>query len=194
MQDKPDEDDIESIWLPRNWSQSERNATLNVLGILRIAMLDGRKLLMERDGAPEAQVQRSNTEVASVNEELRILRSRTSGIKPRRRRQYSAADRMAILELRALGGWSKAETARHFLVSDATIRDWLKRAEDDKLLQRSPWVREEVRYALRANVATSGQRPLVAPVILGATQPWEELQGLDFTAGIKLCSPVGRES
>ncbi len=53
MQDKLDEDDIESIRLPRNWSQSVRNAALNVLGILRIAMLDGRKLLMEHGRAPE---------------------------------------------------------------------------------------------------------------------------------------------
>jgi len=122
MQDKFDEGDTESIRLPRNWSQSVRNATWKVLGILRIAMLDGCKLLMEHGRTPEAQVQRSNTEVALLNEELRIFRSRMSGIEPRRRPQYSAADRMAILELRALRGWSKAETGRHFLVSDETIR------------------------------------------------------------------------
>ncbi len=82
MQDKLDEDDTESIRLPRNWSQSVRNATLNALGILRISMLDGRKVLMEHWRTPEAQVQRSNTEVALVNERLRIHCSRMSGIHP----------------------------------------------------------------------------------------------------------------
>jgi hypothetical protein len=33
----------EHLKLPGNWSQSVRNAMLNVLGILRIAMLDGRE-------------------------------------------------------------------------------------------------------------------------------------------------------
>ena len=41
------------------------------------------------------------------------------------------AERMAILELRAMRGWSKAETARRFFVTDDTIRTWLRRADDD---------------------------------------------------------------
>ena len=39
------------------------------------------------------------------------------------------------MELRAMRGWSKAETARRFFVSDDTIRSWLRRADDDSLLQ-----------------------------------------------------------
>jgi hypothetical protein len=42
---------------------------------------------------------------------------------------------MAVTELRAMRGWSKAETARHFFVSDEAIRSWLRRADDDSLLQ-----------------------------------------------------------
>ncbi|MBT5123593.1 MAG: hypothetical protein HOM32_03210 [Planctomycetaceae bacterium] len=41
MQDQLDEDDIESIRLPRNWSQTVRHAVLNVVGIVRVAMLAG---------------------------------------------------------------------------------------------------------------------------------------------------------
>lgn len=34
-----------------------------------------------------------------------------------------------------LRGWNKGETARHFFVSDDTIRTWLRRADDDSLVQ-----------------------------------------------------------
>jgi transposase InsO family protein len=59
---------------------------------------------------------------------------------------------MAILQLRAMRGWNKAETSRHFLVSDDTIRDWLRRVDDDALVQTSPPVNrfpDVVRYAVQ---------------------------------------------
>ena len=39
---------------------------------------------------------------------------------------------MKILELRAVCGWSKAQTSRQFLVSKKTIADWCKRLDDPK--------------------------------------------------------------
>jgi hypothetical protein len=59
---------------------------------------------------------------------------------------------MAILQLRAMRGWNKAETSRHFLVSDDTIRDWLRRVDADALVQTSPPVNrfpDVVRYAVQ---------------------------------------------
>jgi len=47
-------------------------------------------------------------------------------IDPHRRPQYTMVERMAILELRAMRGWSKAETARRFFITDDTIRAWLR--------------------------------------------------------------------
>ena len=49
-------------------------------------------------------------------------------------------------------GWNKAETARHFFVSDDTIRAWLRRADDDSLVEtRTPVNRfpDFVRYAVQ---------------------------------------------
>ncbi len=69
-------EDIESLPLPKDWTDTVRHAVLNVVCIVR----------------------------------------------------------MAIQELRAMHGWSKAETARHFCVTDDTIRSWLRRADDDSLL------------------------------------------------------------
>jgi hypothetical protein len=59
---------------------------------------------------------------------------------------------MAILQLRAMRGWNKAETSRHFLVSDDTIRDWLRRVDDDALVQTSTPVNrfpDVVRYSIQ---------------------------------------------
>ena len=56
-------------------------------------------------------------------------------IDPQRRPQYSAVERMAILEWCAMRGWNKAETARRLFVTDDTIRAWLRRGDDDLLVQ-----------------------------------------------------------
>jgi transposase InsO family protein len=87
-----------------------------------------------------------------LREELRINGARMQRIDPRRRPQYARVERMAILELRAMRGWSKAETARRFFVTDDTIRAWRKRTDDDSLVRtRRPVNRfpDFVRYAVQ---------------------------------------------
>ena len=85
-----------------------------------------------------------------LREELRIHGARMRRVPLIRRPQYTGLERMAILQLRAMRGWSKSETSRHFLVSDDTIRDWLRRVDDDALVQTSTPVNrfpDVVRYA-----------------------------------------------
>jgi len=135
MCDNQGEEDIEPIPLPKGWSKTARHAVLNVIGIVRVAMLAGREYLIQQGDVPTAHIHRLKTEVALLREELRILGSRWARIDPQRRPQYSAVERMAVMELRAMRGWSNAETARHFFVSDDTIRSWLRRADDASLLQ-----------------------------------------------------------
>jgi len=75
--------------------------------------------------------------IATLTEELRIKDARMATLDggwPR----YPAIERMAILELKSACGWSGAETARRFLVSEATISDWLRRRDElgkDALVQ-----------------------------------------------------------
>ena len=116
--------DLESLPLPKDWTANVRHAVLNVIGIVRIAMLSGREFLIQEDKPHVAQVHRLETEVAMLREELRIKGERTRRIDPHRRPQYRPIERMAILELRAMRGWSKAETARRFFVSAETIAVW----------------------------------------------------------------------
>ena len=56
-----------------------------------------------------------------LREEQRLNGACMRRIDPYRRPQYTAVERMAILELRAMRGWSKAETARRFFVNDDNV-------------------------------------------------------------------------
>lgn len=48
MPDQIHDDEVESLRLPRNWHTRVRSAALQVIGIVRIAMLTGREALIER--------------------------------------------------------------------------------------------------------------------------------------------------
>jgi transposase-like protein len=136
MRTEPCDDDIESLPLRKGWSKTVRHAVLNVICLVRVAMLAGRDFLVQNGDVLEAHVHRLETELALLREELGIIGTRMARIAPQRRPQYSPVERMASMELRAMRGWSKAETARRFFVTDATIRSWLRRADDeDSLLQ-----------------------------------------------------------
>ncbi|HYW81503.1 MAG TPA: helix-turn-helix domain-containing protein, partial [Thermoguttaceae bacterium] len=138
--------------MPKHWAANVRGAVLNVIGLVRVAMLAGREFLIGEGDLADARIYRLETEVALLLEELRIVGSRMMQIDPHRRPQYPPIERMAILQLRAMRGWSKAETARRFFVSDDTIRAWLRRIDDDSLIQtRTPVNRfpDFVRYAVQ---------------------------------------------
>ena len=129
-----------------------RNAVLNVIGIVRIAMLAGREALITNGDAKDARIHQLESEVAMLREELRINGARMKRVPSHRRPQYTAIERMAILQLRAMRGWNKAETARHFFVTDDTIRSWLRRVDDDSLVQTQTPVNrfpDFVRYAVQ---------------------------------------------
>lgn len=144
--------DADSLPLPRDWSATVRNAVLNIICIVRIAMLAGREALVQKGDVLYARVHQLESELAMTREELRLVGARMQRLPPQRRPQYTKVERMAILELRALRGWSKAETARRFFVTDDTIRAWLGRADDDLLVQTTTPVNrfpEFVRYAVQ---------------------------------------------
>jgi transposase len=144
--------DAESLRFPISWATGVRNAVLNVIGLVRIAMLAGREALIQNGDSLHARVHQLESELAKTREELRIKDARMKRIDPHRRPQYTKVERMAILELRAMRGWSKAETARRFFITDDTIRAWLGRVDDDSLVQTITPVNrfpDFVRYAVQ---------------------------------------------
>ena len=143
---------VESLRFPKGWRSSVRHAVLNVIGIVRIAMLAGREALISNGDAIGARIHQLESEVVMLREELRINGERMQRVPPQRRPQYTTVERMTILQLRAMRGWSKAETARHFFVTDDTIRSWLRRVDDDSLVQTQTPVNrfpDLIRYAVQ---------------------------------------------
>ena len=74
--------DVESVRLPKNWHAYARHAVLNVIGIVRIAMLAGREPRITNGGVREARIHQLESEVAMLREELRIIGTRMQRIDP----------------------------------------------------------------------------------------------------------------
>ena len=79
MCDELCEQDLELLPLPKDWTENVRHAVLNVIGIVRIAMLTDREFLIREGYSHVAQFHRLETEVATLREELRINGARCGG-------------------------------------------------------------------------------------------------------------------
>ena len=77
------------------------------------------------------EVDRLCTEIALLKEELEIKDARWGRVPARRRPHYGPVQRMRILELRAARGWSTAQAARRFLVTEDTIASWMRRLDEE---------------------------------------------------------------
>ena len=123
-----------AIPVPRNWNEHVRAGFLNAISLAHLAITSVRGWCVN---SPIARVrlasenERLTAELALVREELRIKDSRLARIPARQRPHYPPTERLAILALKAARGWSAAQTARHFLLSPATIASWTTRLEED---------------------------------------------------------------
>jgi len=64
-----------------------------------------------------------------LRRELHILRAQRQSMPPHRRPDYLAEQRLAILQLKRLRGWTIGKTAQRFIVHPNTIRSWIKAIE-----------------------------------------------------------------
>ncbi len=129
---------------PSGWKKRVQRVLLNVISLGRVCAS-----ALEAEDTETAKGRRRNAVAALhrdnelLRQELRLKDARMEGVPARRRPHYSPVERMEILELKAARGWSTAEAARRFHVSEATVTSWLRRSGDsgnDGLLQ----VREPV--------------------------------------------------
>jgi len=122
------------IPLPKSWPTHVRTAILHVISLAQFAAAYTRswaansvnsriRLQAERDRALE--------ELSRLREELRIEDARMASINPHRRPHYPPTERLAILELKAVRGWSLEQTARVFHVTAPTIASWLGRLDEE---------------------------------------------------------------
>ncbi len=80
--------------------------------------------------ATEAIQPRLRQELALIIEEIRIKDARMLRIPAQRRPHYPPTERLAMLELRAVRGWSVSQTARRLLVTPATVCSWMHRLDE----------------------------------------------------------------
>ena len=123
-----------SVPLPSSWPKHAKAATLHVISLANFALTQVRGWAAN---SPihrvrlAAELDQLNSEVAMLREEIRIKDARMAALVPQRRPHYSPSERMAILQLMAARGWSKAQTGRRFLVTDDTVASWSGRIEED---------------------------------------------------------------
>ena len=112
--------------------------------ILHVISLAHFALIHSRSWAANSPIQRvrltaerdqASTKCSQLEEILRIISARASRTPPHQRPNYAPFERLAILEFMAANSWSIAQTARVFLVDADTIAAWMKRINDDALIQ-----------------------------------------------------------
>jgi len=110
--------------LPRGWSRGVRSAVVQVISLARTSLVLTQSWAsesMNRQLRRRAEGDRLQREIQLLREEIRIKDARMEQLKAHRQPHYSPTERLAILELRAVHGWSLAQTARIFLVTPLTI-------------------------------------------------------------------------
>ncbi len=128
---------------PRGWTRTVRSSFLHAVSVAATALARawGSAAKSRRVTTRlRAELDRAETEIAFLREELAVKDERLGRIPPRRRPHYGPVHRMRILELKAGRGWSSAQTARVFGVTEDTIVAWIRRVDEagDHPLVRLP--------------------------------------------------------
>lgn len=113
--------------LPRSWPRVVHRGVLHALSLAATAMTRA----WSRAGSVGARTQRLQSELALLAEELALKDARWARQPPHRRPHYDPVQRMKILELRAIRGWSVHQTAECFLVTEETIMSWMRRVDEE---------------------------------------------------------------
>jgi len=118
------------LLLPKSWKNSVRSAVVRVISLAQVTIASARAQAIDnQDANPfEVEIERPQHEIALLRDEIRIKDQRMRRIAAERRPHYQPIERLEILELRAVCGWSLRQAADAFLLSPATVWSWTKRA------------------------------------------------------------------
>ena len=121
------------IPLPKGWTELTLQAILHVIALARIIILnvanwphdrecDGLRLRVEND--------RLRAEVNLLKQELAIKDARIVRLDPKKRSHYLPSERLEILMIRAVRGWSNSQVARRFHITVQTIVNWIRSVDN----------------------------------------------------------------
>ena len=119
--------------LPRGWTKTVRAGVLHAVAVASAAMTSAWSKAASSRSSRQlalAEVDRLGTEIALLKEELAIKDARFLKVPARRRPHYGPVQRMRILQLKAARGWSKAQTADRFAMTEETVASWLRRLDE----------------------------------------------------------------
>ena len=123
-----------NIPLPAEWPRHVKTGIVHAIALAQIALTAARARASKKRGIVaqlQAKLEERDRKISLVEEELRLKDLRMGRVKPRRRPHYRGVERLAILELKAARGWSKAQAAERLLLRPATIAEWTKRLDED---------------------------------------------------------------
>jgi len=117
--------------VPENWPKQAKSILIHIISMAHIALLYAMShCAKNRSSATAIQLQQTRDEINLLREELRIKDTRMKHIPPNHRPHYTPTERLAILELKAIRGWSTGQTAEVFLVNPETVAYWIKMLDD----------------------------------------------------------------
>jgi predicted RNA polymerase sigma factor len=110
-----------------------QSVVLRVISLAQFTITSARAEAIDNKKANslEVQIEGLEHEIARLREEVRIKDQRMRRVSAHRRPQYKAIERLEILELRTMLGWSLRQTADTFHVAPATVASWMKRADKE---------------------------------------------------------------
>jgi len=119
--------------LPAAWPTHVRSAVIHTMSLAAAALTATRGWAAKHASSRvrlQAENERLTQELALANEELRLKDARMFRMPTRQRPHFAPVDRLAILELRAVRGWSMEQTAERFQLSPLTVTNWMRRLNE----------------------------------------------------------------
>ena len=122
------------IPLPKQWPDRVRSGVLHAISLAHFSLTYTRSWAANSWNARirlKQENDRFRQELSLLREEMRIKDARMLRIPAQRRPHYPPTERLAILELRAARAWSLSQTARHLLITTATVCSWMGRLDEE---------------------------------------------------------------
>jgi transposase InsO family protein len=118
--------------LPKGWSKHVKSGLLHAISLAAVALTVARSRIVSRRRCDvQLELDRANTEIALLKEELAIKDARWGRLPSRRRPHFTPIQRMRVLQVKASRGWSCEQAAEAFMIDEQTMRVWLRRVDEE---------------------------------------------------------------